>query len=262
MNADAGLLLSPPRVSRRRRYLIVVLLAGITLVGGTYYWLLGSSNRQIQAAMDEADRLDPGWQFADLEAARAVIPDKENSALHVLAARELLPPNWQKWMNPPPVGPGLVESLEDLSPEIKLNEKQHQGLAGELQKAEPAIAEASRVAGMPRGRYAIKWSKDVVGTLVPHVDSARLISRILRYDATLQAEAGDQSGALASVAAAIYVGRSLGDEPSMAAQIARMYCSRQALIALERTLAQSERAQRNWRRSNAFWRTKPSTLHN
>jgi hypothetical protein len=93
---------------------------------------------------------------------------------------------------------------------------------------------------MPRGRYAIKWSKDLVGTPIPHLLDARLIAQTLRYDATLRAEAGDLPGALASARAAICVGRSLGDEPSTVAQFTRLYCSRQALIALERILAQGE----------------------
>ncbi len=240
MNVNGSSVIARPPVSRRRRYLVAILLAGIALVGGAYYWLLESSNRQIHEAEAEADRLDPGWKFADLLAARAVTPDKENSALHVLAARELLPHNWQKWTNPPPVGPGLVESLEDLSPEIKLSEKELQGLAGELQMAEAAIEEAKRVAGMPRGRYAVKWSKDAVGTPLPHLDAARQIARLLHYDAVLRAEKGDSAGARASVEAAIDVGRSLGDEPSTVAQFTRLYCSRQALIALERILAQGE----------------------
>src|SRR5260370_25662030 len=53
-----------------------------------YEWY---QDRELQAAIAEADRLDPGWRLADLEAARAEIPDEEKAALQVLAAKKLVP---------------------------------------------------------------------------------------------------------------------------------------------------------------------------
>src|SRR5205807_1068756 len=39
----------------------------------------------LNQAFAEADQLDPGWRWSDLDARREVIPDAENSALAVYA---------------------------------------------------------------------------------------------------------------------------------------------------------------------------------
>ena len=44
-----------------------------------------------QDAEKETDRLDPRWRLADIEADRAKIPDKENSALHIIAVAKSAP---------------------------------------------------------------------------------------------------------------------------------------------------------------------------
>jgi hypothetical protein len=69
-----------------------------------------------------------------------------------------------------------------------------------------------------------------------------LIAQMLRYDATMQAEVGDLAGALETVKATIHVGRSFGDEPSAMSEFTRLFCIRQSLFALERTLARGEPA--------------------
>src|SRR5438128_5851990 len=58
----------------------------------SYSVVLGRS--QLNEAFDEADRIDPGWRLMDLEQARAIIPDEENSALQVLKVDRLIPKNW------------------------------------------------------------------------------------------------------------------------------------------------------------------------
>ena len=197
---------------------------------GTYYWLFDKSNRELREAVAEADRLDPGWRFEDLESARALVPDQENSALHVLAARALIPATFRR----------AFLDAELPAPTAQLSKKERDDLAAELGQVKDALREVKKVVGMPRGRYSVKWSKDGIGTVLPHVDAVNLMTRLLGSDAILRADSGDGAGALESVRAMIYTGKSFGDEPVMISQLVRLSCSLLALGVLERILAQTE----------------------
>ena len=89
---------SPPPVKTRRRWWrwgVVALLAAALVSAGVYVYFGFFSDRELREAIAEADRLDPGWYSADIEAARKVVPDAENGANLVMAARALMPPGWQ-----------------------------------------------------------------------------------------------------------------------------------------------------------------------
>src|SRR5713226_5803442 len=100
-----------------------------------YEWYL---DRELRAAIAEADRLDPGWRLAELEAARAEILDEENAALQVLAARRLLPAARllpADWLAPPPGGgPSLQDKLNLLPANEELDPALSQRLTGDLGK--------------------------------------------------------------------------------------------------------------------------------
>src|SRR5437667_74085 len=79
---------TPQRARPRRRWLrrlAMVVVAVVVGVAGPYAYLEISRQRDIQAAIAEADLLDPGWRFDEMQAARATVPDAENSAIIVLA---------------------------------------------------------------------------------------------------------------------------------------------------------------------------------
>jgi hypothetical protein len=240
MTIDSSIIARPPRITRRRKYWIAILLAGAALVGGSYVWLFYQSNRAIRDALAEADRLDPGWRLSELEEARSVVPQDANSARLVMAARSQLPLVWPKWMLTKPNGTGLVDGLEELSPEISLSESQRQELATGLKSLAAPLASAKKVIGMPEGRYGIKWDKDGVGTPMPHLHGIRLIVDLLRFEAISHADSGDLTSACRSLQAMICTGRSLGDEPAGISQWTRRHCSQHAIVVLERVLAQGE----------------------
>src|SRR2546423_1146117 len=108
---------------RRRRLLVwgAVGLFLLVLVGWPLY-MYQARERALREAVAEADRLDPGWRFEDLEAAREPVPEAENGALQLLAAHQLMP---AKWLAPPPAaqGPGIDEILDELAPIVRLDEK-------------------------------------------------------------------------------------------------------------------------------------------
>jgi hypothetical protein len=201
------------------------------------YWRF-ADDWEAQKAAAEADRLDPGWRFEDLEGGRAEVPDEENAALVVLAAAKLLPRSWLPL--PPPPDPGLNEVIPELLPVLQLDEKQAKDLRAALGTAAPALPTARQLADMPRGRFVVNWSPDLVATLVPHLQEAREVAQLLTLDAALRAQDGDADGALASARAALDAGRAIGDEPAEISQLVRRACASLALRSAERTLAQGE----------------------
>src|SRR5260370_23546062 len=187
--------------------------------------------------MGEGDRVDPGWRVADLEAARAEVPDAQNAALQVLTGKRLLPAGW--FPSPPgTISTKLEDDLDRLPPNQRLDESQSKQLGAELGKAAAALSAARRVADMPRGRYVIMWTPNAIMTLVPHAQDAHEIHRLLRLDAVRRAELGDTDGVLTSSRALVNIGRSFGDEPTLVQLLMRTFCQKLATRSLERALAQ------------------------
>lgn len=231
---------SPAR-PRRRRWLLGVALGVLFLVGivGIYGYLYLRESWRLQAAIAEADRLDPGWRFEELEAARAVVSEEENAALLVRAAYARLPaggPGALPGGNPP----NLEDRLAVLPLPHRPPDADVQALCTELAAAAAAVTEARGLADRPRGRYTIAWSKDLIGTLIPHAEDAREVTWLLAHDALRRALGGDGAGAVRSCQAAVNAGRSFGDEPVPVSQLVRASCVRRALLALEQVLAHTE----------------------
>jgi hypothetical protein len=243
MNDTTSLEYPPPVLPRRspwRRRLIAggILLLLLMLLPGWMVYQRFADEWAAQSAQAEADRLDPGWRFEDLEGARDPVPDEENAALVVLAAHKLLPRNWPP--QPPPPTPGLTEAIPDLSPELQLDDQHIKDLRAALGLAAPALTPARRLAQLPRGRYTVAWAPDGIGTLMPHVQDAREVANLLTLDAALRVQEGDADGAIASAQAALNTGRSIGDEPTPISQLVRRACTSMAVRSVERTLAQGE----------------------
>jgi hypothetical protein len=236
--STTGVVTPAPSARSRWRRLRWVLLAALALLAGgagLYAYLAYSGERELQDAIAEADRLDPGWRFDEMEAARAIVPDAENSALVVLAARALMP---AKWMAPPANGdPSLEDRLAELAPVERPNAADLAELYAEMARAAPALDRARQLAELPRGRYKVPWTEDLIGTLIPHAQEPRVVVRMLVLDALLRAREGDAAGAMRSCRAALNGGRSLGDEPIAVSQFVRATCALETVRALERTLA-------------------------
>jgi hypothetical protein len=209
-----------------------LLLAAAALVGG--YRLVGLilDWSRLKGVQDEIESTDPGWRMADLEARRAVVPEDENSALCVLAASERLPrplPNTQAWID-----------VEDVPLRVRYNDRQLAVLRAEMQKDAAAITEARKLAGLPRGRYPVEWTRTALERQPSHVPLPLDVVWLLHADVRLRAADGDYDGALASCRAAWNAGRSFGDEPFLPSQKVRLGCRAIAILSLEQVLAQGQ----------------------
>jgi hypothetical protein len=204
------------------------------LGGGQYYLHRGHLGKALTGAVAELDATDPGWRRHDLEAARPVLPETENGARVVTAAHALKPagrPDYHT-MEHIALAPGLPPHLLDAG-RLGL-------LRREMAAVAAAVAEARRLAEMPRGRHRLVLPDNPLETLVDEQHQTRTVANLLRYDALLLSQQGRHVEALRSCRATLNAGRSVGDEPSVVAQIIRTAVVAVACAAAEKTLALGE----------------------
>jgi hypothetical protein len=219
-----------PQCWRWRRLLVLLFLLVAVLVCAAWAarWALHrwSAQRELDAVIALLDQADPGWQLDELEASRKAIPEDKNAALAVGAIRRLLPEQW-KPEDPP------------ARPERRISPAQTEELRKVLLRAAAALNEARALADYAEGRYPNISSPDPIGAS-PGCDAARDVALLLRLQVKLLAEENDGDGAMTAALASLAVARSIGDEPRLLAQQARLRCQSDALAVLERTLAQTQ----------------------
>jgi hypothetical protein len=242
-----------PRRNWRTRavfVLFVLIPACFTLFAYVATRYLGTAH--LENAFAEADRLDPGWRFDDIEAKRLPYPSADKNGIdQVLRVKSAMPASqWPAWPFPQfdpkadhdyleDVRQAMDESLstgDRLAPTL-LNAEQERVLRLERARAAEAVELARAMPNYPYGRYAIKWAKDWVGTLLPHVQETRQVAYLMDYDARLRAQDNDLVGALHDVKAVLYASRAVGDEEILISQLVRMAVDLSAISTLERTLA-------------------------
>jgi hypothetical protein len=232
---------TPLRPKWRKRLLLSSLILLPLCLGTPIVCFVLSSDRELREAIAEADKLDPGWRLEELEARRAVIPDEHNSALVLLSAQHLLPPNWPFWDYPQaPENQShsrdqfaLTEQImltQSPGAPVLLNERQTGALREELRRAEQALATLRRVIMIPEGRYP---SQDNGMT-------ALTLGRLLAFDVLLRDQDKDVDGALQSCRGILNCGRSMGDEPGLTSMLAHIALDRMATKGVQRTLAFGE----------------------
>jgi hypothetical protein len=195
------------------------------------------ADRELQEAIADTDRRDPGWRFDDLEAKQPRLPDEKNGALQVLAARRLLPAGWPAATAK---GPSLDDLLEGLEPQQQLDAEQQRVLRAELQAVQPALQVAEGLVDFPEGRFPITWQVASLSSPIDLVQQGRAVARLLQLEAMRRAQDGDADGACRLEPALINSGRSIGQEYSLIAILVRTALLGVATQTLERTLAQGE----------------------
>jgi hypothetical protein len=238
----------PPPPRRRRWRRLLWLLPPLALVAAAWLYMYHAGDQRLAEAVAEAERTDPHWRLDDILTERAKIPDEENGALTALAAKAKRRPvgPWPWWESSPP--PPRVanpernpfEVMRDWKPNEALPDWARDSMRPEMELVADAIGEARKLADQPRGRYPITYSKDYISTLMPSIQDAREVAHLLSYDALFRAQSGDLDGALVSCRALINNARSIGDEPTLIAQLVRMAIRAIAIGQAERTLGQGE----------------------
>jgi hypothetical protein len=239
-----------PKKSWLRRWLrrfgwLVLTFALLVLGLVVCHRIIGA--RRLSAAIAEADRLDPGWQWEDLAAKRAAVPDDQNAAPVVLEAARLLPEDWppkQAPESPRDEAKSLVDRVREVESVEQLDAALLTEVRDEVQKFGPALRAAHQLAGYRTGRYPDLSFEDYhLSRELNHLDRCRQVAKLLWLDAVLRAEERRAQAALASSRCLVIAGRSIGDEPGVIAQVSRNACRQLAVKGVERTLAQGQAAE-------------------
>jgi hypothetical protein len=215
----------------------------IVLALAAYLLLSFLGRRELTDAIAEADRLDPGWRLDDLEAAGRAIADDENAALCAAAAHRLMAGTWPRWPVEQVTDPGAMQKrLAEISADEPLTQLQVVALKGLLKNEAAALAEARKLADMPRGRCAPGGFAHSIwrGAGHPHIALVRDVTELLGYDILLRAQTQDMDGALASCRALVNASASGGDEPSFDTQFRRLLRRTAIARKVERVLAHGE----------------------
>ncbi len=235
--------------NRRRlvAFVLVVLPVGLVCFGYLPSRLVG--DMRLDQAIAEADRLDPGWRFDDLEASRQPFPElAKNGIDQVLRVKAAMPKGmWPEWPFPKfqddkpyllELRRAMDESLQEERPAYTLlNAEQERVYRAEVARAHEAIELARQMPQYPSGRFAVKWLPDFISTLQGHAQETRHIGYLMSIDGRLRAHDGDLDGALQNIKATLYASRAIGDEPMFISQLVRTAGDSGAVHYLERVLS-------------------------
>ena len=216
----------------RSRWRSILVVCGLVAVfAGLALSMLKSNvsraDRQYEAAVAEADTLDPGWRLDDLMARREKIPDNANSALRVHAIFEEIPGGW----------PGIKDydrsfCFEGETPEVRLTKGRIDQLEELVDPVANLVGQARQLSDYPRGQLEGMRPRferfQQVGRLnsyadvsFPYGQEVQRVVFMLWLDAKLGIEAGDLDRAIIDVQAMMCAGRSIGEYPGLSAQMSR-----------------------------------------
>ena len=228
--------LAPAPMRRRRRWRVVLLIVALAIFVALVLW--GYTVLSTRGAWAEAEAeaaLDtPRWRLMELEADRPNIPDRENSALHIIAVTRMA-----GGFNVS-VAPNYEQIFEKLPLTAQLNLQQSELIRGELAKIAKPLAEARKLKDMPRGRFPITYSDDFIGTLLPDHQRSRNVVEWLRHDAYLLAQDKKCDQAVESCQAILNAGRAMDGELLAISHLIRVAEQQISVITLERVLAQGQ----------------------
>jgi hypothetical protein len=224
----------------------VLFLLAAAFVNGVFVgrWV----DNRLTAAIAEADRDDPSWRLNDLMANLDPVPDVENSAIVVADALSRLPENWPAGPTPRPGAPKpppteaekVWDRLTRTADNVRLDDASANALRDVLKANDEAAQIARTVADYARGRHELELGPTLLDTPLSETQASRTAARLLRADAAIRAHDGDLDGALGSCRAILGVGRSIGDEPFLISQLARISIGVVAMRSACRVLAQGE----------------------
>jgi hypothetical protein len=186
---------------------------------------------QLQRALDELHRADPGWRLPDVEASRLPVPDSRNSALVVKEAVSRMPKRFPSQE--------VYDLLQGPPPKL-LPPADFTRLQDELKPLEPALQEARKLADLPQGRFAIFYQRNPIMTLLTEQQETRRVMNLLTFDVRRLAQEGKMKEAVHSCRAGLNAARALGDEPLLISQLIRSAGDGQACKSIEWTLALGE----------------------
>ncbi len=214
------------------------LFATLAVVGVYAEWKITRSRGEARLAevVRKLDAEDPGWQAADLTAARnaALPPPERNSAAQALKAVALLPQSFKEWEKDEKwrgeLRPGVLPHEDDICEAIPA-----------YGECDEALAAARKLRHMPRGGFELVFREpNPLNTLLMNTQQLREAAGLLYLDAILLAFFERPDEAVASAHAIVNCARAIGDEPCLVSQLVRMAVTAIAKGATEQVLGMGE----------------------
>ncbi|MCI0705443.1 MAG: hypothetical protein L0241_30655 [Planctomycetia bacterium] len=235
----------PPRKRGLRRFAIraLIVLGVIALLLFVSRWQVGRiGQRHLNAANQQLDTEEPGWRLEALLAERnkTAPPPEENSAPAVLAVAKEIPSDWKKASRHGAAGAWPTDwprhYPENTLPSASIIESLME--YAELTAAVRQKAVALR--GKRSGFYRLEIPDDPISARFPHLDQAHGVATLLHFDGHLAALMKNPNRGIQSARAALAVARSIGDEPTMIAQLFRISCAKVATQTALQVIAWGE----------------------
>ncbi len=235
---------APPRAlgARLRRFVLTALLlvAVVAALGLGVRRQVGVAGRQQRDALVvQITEAEPGWRIEDIEAERAARrpPPERDGALAVLAAADRIPAEWEAgWRND-------AEWMYQLPEPYRPADKHLARLKAAGPPSADARALAHKLRDLPTGHYPVEFPPDRYDLTQPHLGKLIAVCDLLEYDAAHASLVDrDPNRAIRSAHALLNAARSLGDEPTLGAQLMRMSHGIQAARVAMQALAWGEPA--------------------
>jgi hypothetical protein len=234
--------------------LLLFVLIVVSLGARIYFRLVGK--QELNATVARLDEEDPGWQIADITAARERSRPPENENAFPVASRvyDLIPKgyklNWKPTLGPdesrpynrrlPP--PELLTGPHEPVMELEnvVNGGEATPVGNLVESTEQARTLGLTLRAMPRGYRALEFGDDPIDVPMEPVHNLRVVAALMKDDALLAADSNDPVGGLRAAHACLNVGRAIGDEPEQFSQLARQSCGLMSAEATSRVLGLSD----------------------
>jgi ABC-type transport system involved in multi-copper enzyme maturation permease subunit len=200
----------------------------LAFVIGTFEWQRYRAHIALDKAMADADRLDPGWRWEEMESRLKEIPPEKNSALVLLKAHQLLPQNPQGDFR------GL-DIVSEIPPQHQFSGGMLKRLSKGIKRQQAALEVACRVTDMPEGRFP-RQERDVDRAFLWYRSDLNELCTLLNFAAILRMHENKCAEAVGLCRAAFNCARSAGNEVSQMGVYVQSSHVNSSIDTLERIL--------------------------
>ena len=225
---------APPRRRRRWPWVVAFVVAAVSVLPAWYLTTRWQGQRELAAVAAELDANNPNWRLPDLIATRndAVRKLPTNSADTIAAVAKLLPQDWDRQLDD-------TRWHADGPPNRQPTADEADRLRAVLGRTAAALRAAGPLRDQPVGGSLITVPdlKTFMANLdLTPIQERRGVASVLSIAAAVAALDGDPSAAVGHLRAGLNAARSIGDEPTLIAQLVRIACTQVAVRSAERVL--------------------------
>jgi hypothetical protein len=248
-------------------------LAAAAVIVAVFWTIIWFESYGTQKAWDdacaEADRLDPGWRWEDMMAARPNPPDERSAAVRVTSIRESMPAKWPDWtiiltdadLPPPPTpspmsddatapdpdvrrsmfGTEEVEWATKERPEVRLGPLPAAALRKAIVVARDALRKTQGLEELAPGRFLPERGPPLFNkNFVSAVQDLRAVAVLLRLQSAQLVHDGHPDAALVNSHRILTVERCASAEPMFIHALVAMAIRAIVVSQIELVLAQGE----------------------